>query len=40
MPCLLQPFAEIMTLTECQEGLIVRAVQRLDELVHDVRVVS
>jgi antiviral helicase SKI2 len=31
-----QSFAEIMTQTECQEGIIVRCMQRLDEIVHDV----
>ncbi|XP_018411358.1 PREDICTED: helicase SKI2W [Nanorana parkeri] len=31
------PFAEIMTLTDIQEGLIVRCVQRLDEACRDVR---
>uniref|UniRef100_A0A8C5MUA5 SKI2 subunit of superkiller complex n=1 Tax=Leptobrachium leishanense TaxID=445787 RepID=A0A8C5MUA5_9ANUR len=31
------PFSEIMTLTDIQEGLIVRCVQRLDEACRDVR---
>ncbi|KHN73004.1 Helicase SKI2W [Toxocara canis] len=31
------PFSEIMKLTEAQEGLIVRCIQRLDELCKDVR---
>ncbi|KAM9325545.1 superkiller complex protein 2 [Gastrophryne carolinensis] len=31
------PFAEIMALTDIQEGLIVRCVQRLDEACRDVR---
>nr|CRZ25050.1 BMA-SKIH-2 [Brugia malayi] len=31
------PFAEIMQLTDAQEGLIVRCIQRLDELCHDIR---
>ncbi|KAH7698472.1 helicase, partial [Aphelenchoides avenae] len=31
------PFAEIMQLTEAQEGLIVRCIQRLDEVCKDVR---
>jgi len=32
-----QPFSDIMSLTEAQEGLIVRCIQRLDELCKDVR---
>jgi len=32
-----QPFSEIMKLTECQEGLIVRTIQRLDEMIRDVK---
>lgn len=35
--CCLQPFADIMTLTEVQEGLIVRTIQRLDEMLKDVK---
>ncbi|KAM3729183.1 SKI2 subunit of superkiller complex protein [Dirofilaria immitis] len=31
------PFAEIMQLTDAQEGLIVRCIQRLDELCRDIR---
>ncbi|XP_044161836.1 helicase SKI2W [Bufo gargarizans] len=31
------PFSEIMTLTDIQEGLIVRCIQRLDEACRDVR---
>ncbi|XP_053329960.1 SKI2 subunit of superkiller complex protein [Spea bombifrons] len=31
------PFAEIMALTDIQEGLIVRCIQRLDEACRDVR---
>uniref|UniRef100_A0AAF5PJQ3 Helicase SKI2W n=1 Tax=Wuchereria bancrofti TaxID=6293 RepID=A0AAF5PJQ3_WUCBA len=31
------PFADIMQLTDAQEGLIVRCIQRLDELCHDIR---
>ncbi|KAG8544786.1 hypothetical protein GDO81_021855 [Engystomops pustulosus] len=31
------PFSEIMTLTDIQEGLIVRCVQRLDEACRDLR---
>jgi len=30
-------FAEIMDLTEVQEGMIVRCIQRLDETLRDVR---
>ncbi|VDN02455.1 unnamed protein product [Thelazia callipaeda] len=33
----LMPFADIMKLTDAQEGLIVRCIQRLDELCRDVR---
>ncbi|CAI4227816.1 unnamed protein product [Auanema sp. JU1783] len=32
-----KPFSEIMMKTECQEGLIVRCIQRLSELCKDVR---
>lgn len=32
-----QPFSEIMQLTDAQEGLIVRCIQRLDEVCKDVR---
>ncbi|KAI6238169.1 hypothetical protein M3Y99_00714900 [Aphelenchoides fujianensis] len=31
------PFHDIMLLTDCQEGLIVRCIQRLDEVCKDVR---
>uniref|UniRef100_A0A1I7V7A3 Helicase C-terminal domain-containing protein n=1 Tax=Loa loa TaxID=7209 RepID=A0A1I7V7A3_LOALO len=31
------PFADIMQLTDAQEGLIVRCIQRLDELCRDIR---
>lgn len=34
---LMQPFAEIMGLTDVQEGMIVRCIQRLDETLRDVR---
>lgn len=33
----LQPFAEITALTDVQEGIIVRCIQRLHELLRDVR---
>ncbi|XP_074927566.1 superkiller complex protein 2 [Chelonoidis abingdonii] len=36
-PPLPQPFAEIARLTEVQEGIIVRCIQRLDETCRDVR---
>lgn len=36
-PSLPQPFAEIARLTEVQEGIIVRCIQRLDETCRDVR---
>ncbi|KHJ94871.1 DSHCT domain protein [Oesophagostomum dentatum] len=32
-----EPFAEIMTMTEAQEGIIVRCIQRLGEVCKDVR---
>ncbi|CAD5224854.1 unnamed protein product [Bursaphelenchus xylophilus] len=32
-----KPFKDIMTLTKCQEGIIVRCIQRLDEVCKDVR---
>lgn len=32
-----QPFAEIMKLTEIQEGIIVRCIQQLNETIMDVR---
>ena len=32
-----QPFAEITNLTDVQEGIIVRCIQRLDEVLKDVR---
>jgi len=32
-----KPFSEIMRLTEVQEGLIVRTIQRLDEMIRDVK---
>ncbi|PAV90718.1 hypothetical protein WR25_05499 [Diploscapter pachys] len=32
-----KPFAEIMEITDCQEGQIVRCIQRLGEVVKDVR---
>uniref|UniRef100_A0A1A9VM29 Helicase SKI2W n=1 Tax=Glossina austeni TaxID=7395 RepID=A0A1A9VM29_GLOAU len=32
-----KPFAEIMKLTEVQEGIIVRCIQQLDETLHDVK---
>jgi antiviral helicase SKI2 len=32
-----KPFANIMNLTEVQEGLIVRTIQRLDEMLKDVK---
>ncbi|PAV92236.1 hypothetical protein WR25_09004 [Diploscapter pachys] len=34
---LMEPFAEIMQITDCQEGQIVRCIQRLGEVVKDVR---
>ena len=34
---MLQPFAEITGLTDIQEGIIVRCIQRLDETLKDVR---
>ena len=37
MPYFLQPFAEITALTDVQEGIIVRCIQRLDEVLKDVR---
>lgn len=33
----MQHFAHIMGMTEVQEGIIVRCIQRLDELLKDVR---
>lgn len=33
----LQPFAEIMTLTDIQEGVIVRCIQQLNETLQDVK---
>lgn len=32
-----QPFAEIMTLTDIQEGVIVRCIQQLNETLQDVK---
>ena len=32
-----QPFAEITDLTDVQEGIIVRTIQRLDEVLRDIR---
>lgn len=32
-----QPFAEIAQLTDVQEGTVVRCIQRLDEVLKDVR---
>jgi antiviral helicase SKI2 len=32
-----QPFAQIMELTEVQEGIIVRCIQQLGELLRDVK---
>ena len=32
-----QPFAEITGLTDVQEGIIVRTIQRLDEVLRDIR---
>ena len=32
-----QPFSEITQLTDVQEGIIVRCIQRLDEVLKDVR---
>lgn len=32
-----QPFSEIIQLTDVQEGIIVRCIQRLDELIRDVK---
>ena len=32
-----QPFSEITDLTDIQEGIIVRCIQRLDEVLKDVR---
>lgn len=38
-PCgfVLQPFAEIALLTDIQEGTVVRCIQRLDEVLKEVR---
>lgn len=36
----LQPFSDIMQLTDVQEGLIVRCIQRLDELLKDLKVAA
>jgi len=33
----LQPFNEIIELTDVQEGIIIRCIQRLDELLRDVK---
>lgn len=33
----MQPFAEIMTLTDIQEGVIVRCIQQLNETLQDVK---
>lgn len=33
----LQPFAEIAQLTDVQEGTVVRCIQRLDEVLKEVR---
>ena len=35
--CLFQPFAEVTGLTDVQEGIIVRTIQRLDEVLRDIR---
>lgn len=35
--CHLQPFAEIALLTDVQEGTVVRCIQRLDEVLKEVR---
>lgn len=32
-----QPFSQIMTLTEIQEGIIVRCIQQLNETIRDVK---
>ena len=32
-----QPFNEITALTDVQEGIIVRTIQRLDEVLKDIR---
>lgn len=34
---LFQPFSEITTLTDVQEGIIVRSIQRLHEILRDVK---
>ena len=34
---LFQPFNEITALTDVQEGIIVRTIQRLDEVLKDIR---
>lgn len=33
----MQPFAEIMNLTDIQEGIIVRCIQQLHEVLQDVK---
>lgn len=35
-----QPFADIMELTDIQEGIIVRCIQQLNETIMDVRDVA
>lgn len=35
--CLFQPFSDITNLTDVQEGIIVRCIQRLNETLRDVR---
>lgn len=35
--CVWQPFAEIAQLTDVQEGTVVRCIQRLDEVLKEVR---
>ena len=37
MSLYIQPFIEIIKLTDVQEGIIVRCIQRLDELIRDVK---
>lgn len=37
MDAILQPFAEIMKLTDIQEGVIVRCIQQLNETLKDVK---
>jgi antiviral helicase SKI2 len=37
MQIYLQPFCEIMQLTDVQEGIIVRCIQQLNEILRDVK---